>query len=447
MKKIGEENEIIEFKKTTGERKEAMISISSMLNKNGFGTIYFGVDDNGYVIGQQITDSTKRDVSRIISDSIEPRIYPTIEKDTINNKTILKVSFSGSNKPYSCNGIFYIRVGTENKKLSIEELKKMIKSTDYSSKWEMQTTEKTIDDIDDETLWNFYNNATRCGRLNMSTYDKKSLLISLDLLSNNKASNAGYALFGKESKIKLKLALYASEEKLTFLDLKEIQGNIYNLVNSAIEYIESKINWRVEIGSRQRIEIPEIPSKAIREIVVNAFAHSNYELDQEVEISIHPNKIVIFNNGSFPDDLTPLDFINKDISSYKRNPLILDILFRSKDVEKSGTGFKRVASLCNTANIKWTYRKEAYGFYFTFLRSVQTNVQTNITKEKLTSEEQNMVDILSSNEKISKTEIAKKIGKSERTVQRTISSLTKKGYVVRIGTNKYGYWEVINKGK
>lgn len=43
----GKESETLEFKKTASELKEAMISISSILNKHGVGTLYFGVKPNG----------------------------------------------------------------------------------------------------------------------------------------------------------------------------------------------------------------------------------------------------------------------------------------------------------------------------------------------------------------------------------------------------------------
>ena len=68
-----------------------------------------------------------------------------------------------------------------------------------------------------------------------------------------------------------------------------------------------------------------------------------------------PGKITIFNPGSFPFDLSPYDYIEKDIPSMKRNPLILDTLFRCKDVEKAGTGFKRMSELCKENNVRWTY--------------------------------------------------------------------------------------------
>lgn len=62
MINIGEETEQIEFKKSTGELKEGIISIASILNKHGSGTLYFGVKNNGDVLGQEASDKTLRSV-------------------------------------------------------------------------------------------------------------------------------------------------------------------------------------------------------------------------------------------------------------------------------------------------------------------------------------------------------------------------------------------------
>ena len=437
---IGSESETVEFKLTTGEKNEAVEAIAAILNKHCRGTVYFGVDDSGFVRGQQISDSTKKDISRIISDSIEPRIAPTIEVLTIEQRTIIKVSFSGHNRPYAVNGRYLIRTGTENRRMSPDELKRLIKNDDYSSKWEEEMTDYTAEDLDDEALKDFYQSARDCGRLSMKTYDKEKLLTTIDIIHDGQINNGGYALFGKNAKIGLKLASYATDNKVTFTDLKLLEGNIYNLVNAALDYILNRINWRGEIGARKRKEIPEIPEEAIREIIVNAFAHADYETVPEIEIGIHPGKIEIYNPGSFPDDLTPFDFISRNLPSYKRNKLILDILFRSKDVEKSGTGFQRVNDFCKKQNVTWNYRKEAYGFFFEFIRTnVQINVQINA---ELTEAEQVIFNLIQNNEGISKAEMAIRIGKSEKTVQRLISSLMKKQVIEREGSNKSGSWRI-----
>lgn len=48
---LGIETETIEFKKSTGELKEAMNFISAILNKHQHGELYFGVKPDGTVIG------------------------------------------------------------------------------------------------------------------------------------------------------------------------------------------------------------------------------------------------------------------------------------------------------------------------------------------------------------------------------------------------------------
>ena len=47
---FGMESEIIEFKKSTSELNDGIISLSSMLNKHGEGTLYFGVKNDDTVI-------------------------------------------------------------------------------------------------------------------------------------------------------------------------------------------------------------------------------------------------------------------------------------------------------------------------------------------------------------------------------------------------------------
>ena len=87
---LGLESEKIEFKKSTSELIEGVISLSSMLNKNGEGTVYFGVKNNGDVIGQKdINESTLRDVSRKISEGIKPQVIPTISLELLDGKNVI----------------------------------------------------------------------------------------------------------------------------------------------------------------------------------------------------------------------------------------------------------------------------------------------------------------------------------------------------------------------
>src|SRR3989339_1113660 len=98
------ESEILELKKSTSELKEAIISIVAILNKHQKGELYFGVKPNGEAIGQFVTEKTIRDISKTISDNIEPKIFPKINEVILEGKKCVHVEFSGENIPYYAYG-------------------------------------------------------------------------------------------------------------------------------------------------------------------------------------------------------------------------------------------------------------------------------------------------------------------------------------------------------
>jgi len=49
-----EESEELEYKETTGETREGVISLVAMINKTKKATLYFGVKNNRKIMGQQM---------------------------------------------------------------------------------------------------------------------------------------------------------------------------------------------------------------------------------------------------------------------------------------------------------------------------------------------------------------------------------------------------------
>ena len=102
---LGDETEQVEVKKSTGELKEAVISSAAILNKHGSGDLYFGVKNNGEVIGQEITDKTTREVSQAIGNHLRPVIYPEIKRETYGGRDVVHVHFEGHTPPYTAYNI------------------------------------------------------------------------------------------------------------------------------------------------------------------------------------------------------------------------------------------------------------------------------------------------------------------------------------------------------
>lgn len=447
MINFGHETEELEFKRSTGEVHDAMKDVVAILNKHEKGILYFGVAPNGDVKGLQVAESTLRDVSRVVFESIKPQIYPQIQKITIDGCDIIEVKFSGKNKPYSAYGKYYIRVADESRELTPAELKEMMLSSEYSERWEQFETEYTIKDVDETALKDFYNRATACGRLSDEGFDAEKLLNKLSLLKNGTLNNAGYVLFGNNGPVTLKMAVFASDEKLTFLDINRAEDNIFRLVDTALTYIKKNIRWRAEIGSVTREEIPEIPLKALREIVINSFAHAQYGTTTQHEIDIHPGKVVIYNPGEFPPEFSPEDFATKNLSSIIRNELIAKVLYLCHDIESFGSGFKRVYTLCNQNGVECSYEKTPIGFSFVFLRS-DPNAKINVPKNDknvpiiLSKTEKAVYELLKVQPNLTREELSIEISKTVKTVQRALDGLKTKGLISRVGTNRSGYWKI-----
>ena len=162
---LGKENESIEFKTSTSELKEAMDDVCSILNKTTSGVLYIGVKPNGDVCGQQIGKDTLDDVAKYFKNYIRPMIYPSIKEEQYEGLSVIKVVFSGTERPYSSNGRYYKRVNDRAEEMTPDELKHMMLNTDYSSIWENNLTPFGIESIDRVALHSFYNKAVNCGRL------------------------------------------------------------------------------------------------------------------------------------------------------------------------------------------------------------------------------------------------------------------------------------------
>ncbi len=443
---IGKESEILEFKKSTAELDKAVCNIASMLNKHGYGTLYFGVLPDGEVKRQPISQDTLNDVAKKISEAIRPLIYPSISRATFDGVDVIRVEFSGQEKPYSAFGRYYKRVHDRTEEMTPSELRKEMFSSDVGSIWENHLTKYGLEDVDHETLRRFYNKAVSCGRLEeVSPYDEGVLLSGLGLFEQGKLTNAGYYLFSNRKPVVLKTAVYVTDERISFSDINRFEDNIYNLIDMSFRFIKDHINWRVEYGGEtSRIEIPEIPIEAVRELIVNAFAHADYKGITEHEIDITPSIVEIYNPGEFPTNLSPEMFASEHIKSMPRNRVILNTLYKSKDVEVFGSGFRKVYALCRASGNECKYKSAYGGFYFSLSRQNTGVIRpSTISKGKKTITDSMILDMLKEDPTKTTTQLSEETGKSRRTIQRIINTLSDKGVIRRCGSDKKGYWEIV----
>ena len=459
---IGEETEQIEYKKSTGEIKEGVISVASILNKHGEGKLYFGVKNNGDVIGQIVNDQTLRTVSQAIGNHVKPRIYPTIYKESYDYRDVVAVEFKGSNRPYLAYNIPRIRVADEDLVMDQETYDEMIRDRDDSTKsWERRISKYHVEDIDMQVFSRYLKRAREVGRISFDSDDPASVLSKLELTEGDRLLNAGAALFVDSGINDLQMAKFATNEKGNFTDIRRHTGSMLGLIDIAMQYLIDAMDWRVEFnGKVQRDEIPEVPVDALREAVVNAFAHRQIESGQSIQIMIFRNRIEIYSPGTFPERITPEEFAEGDKKAIRRNKLITQTLYYSKDMETFATGLRKIKTLCSESGVKYEFKKEEYGFTVIFYRhcgegwgwsadakdtasdNVAQDVAQDVVQEK--DLEKIIYDSIRADRKVTRENMAAKAGVSVKTVERKLKDLNDIKY---IGTGSNGHWEIIENSE
>ena len=436
-----EESETLEFKRSTSELKEGIISIAAILNKHQKGTLYFGINNDQTGIGQEISEKTLSDISKSISDRIEPKIYPEISKVNIEGKSCVEVQFKGSSVPYFAFGRGYIRVSDEDKQLSAKEIERLIlKKNRDRIKWESELSEFGIIKVDESAIRDYLKRANTAGRIDFAFDSAGNILKKLNLTKNGRLLKAAEVLFCNENTIEVQSAVFAGTDRVTFLDIRQLKGTIFSLLEQSEEYIYERINWRAKIGGLKREEIPEIPVKAIREALVNSFCHRDYYAPESNKIAIFKDRVEIWNPGTFPEGLTPEDFITGEEQSVLRNPLIAEILYKSKEVERWGSGLKRIYEECSACNVKVEFKDLKTGFLVVFYRLEGTTLKT--TPKTTPKTHDAILHLIRQDPGITKDEIAGHLNITLDGVKYHIRKLTKEGIISWKGPSKGGRWEI-----
>ncbi len=442
------ESETVELKTSTSELKEAIISLAAMLNKHSKGMVYFGIKDNGNVVGQQIGKSTLKDISKAISDWIEPRVYPDIQIKKIQGKDCIVVKVSGHDAVYSARGRYYLRMGEEDKKLSVNELKHLVeKKNNYIYSWGFDVSDLPISKADVPTIKSFVTKGRKAGRIEYAYDSARNVLNKLHLVKGKKLLNAGRALFCKDNRVEVRAAVFATDEKTTFLDIQSFKGTLFDLITQCETYVKEHINWRADLSGSTRLEIPEVPVRAMKEAIVNSLCHRDFNNPSGNELAIYRNRIEIYNPGQFPYDHSPEEFIKGTEKSIPRNPLIADTFYYAKDIERWGSGFKRIVDECKAAGVKVTFENIKTGFVVTFYRPEAKIAPQKLGKSEGVNEGVNegvklLVEYIRMNPGQRVPSISKAISIAPKTLERWLKKLKNDGRIIFKGSAKTGgYWE------
>ena len=139
-----------------------------------------------------------------------------------------------------------------------------------------------------------------------------------------------------------------------------------------VSHLKFAFDIRVVGTSTQRIEIPEYPLEAIRELLLNCIVHRDYQSPTDIQIKVFDNSIVFFNPSGLYGNITEEDLKTDSYKVSTRNRQVAEAFYLTKDIEKYGSGFVRIRGLiADYPTMQFFYRNENYGFSAGFSYEVQ----------------------------------------------------------------------------
>lgn len=217
----------------------------------------------------------------------------------------------------------------------------------------------TIEDIDKNKVRNFVHLAQKRRNFPLSKEESvETILTHLNLMKDDDVTNAALLLFGYDPQSffissHVKCAhFHGVEITKPIPSYQTYKGDVFQLVDQAVDFVLSKIN--LEVGDRSttnKAEISyEIPRAAVAEAIVNAIVHRDYTSNASVQVMLFQDRLEIWNPGRLPYGLTP-EKLKKPHNSIPNNLLLAEPMYLAGYIERIGTGTGDIVRWCKEANL------------------------------------------------------------------------------------------------
>ena len=435
----------VELKRSTGQLERGMETLCAFLNGDG-GFVVFGVDDDGNIIGQQVADSTKRQIAECLRQ-FEP--FPLVDVDYIavgEDKYMIILSVANNReKPYVYKGRPYVRVESTTSSMPQHQYDNMLLFRNQPmGRWEMQLNSNLkLYDLDEEEVLRTIRLGVEKGRLPEVAFsnDVKDALVRMNLMRDNQLTNAAYVLYAKSGNVDypqclLRMARFAGKTKEVFIDNRQVEGNAFRMLEEAMQFCFKHLSLSGEVKGLIREERLSIPYKALREAIVNALCHREYQtVGGSIGLAIYDDRVEISNIGHFPSKIN-MDNLSETVLSVPYNPLISKGFYYREMFENWGRGIRLMIDECKAAGLpEPLFVSSEYMVTTTFYIREDGKLSDKLSDK--------LFVIIGNSPEITINEMAGLLGVSERVIRYNLQKLIELGRIVRVGARKNGFWKVI----
>jgi ATP-dependent DNA helicase RecG len=317
----GGEDTFLELKVKLSNPEKIAQGIVALANTGG-GLMVFGVNDQMRVEGLDDAESVQEELVRICREDIQPPLVPFIDRVAFDNgRRIVALDVVGRTRPYRTrDGRFYIRVGSEKREASREEISSLIDEARPLRYENVPAIGANLQDIDEAHLWSYvkefegdaFDEASAVGYPTKDVLER-DLMLAVASGSETIPTVAAILLFGRDERVaellpraSIVATRFAGETtQAPIIERAQLTGNLHTLFEAALRFISRYCDlWDSRPRQFPAAEVTDAPvvaranyhRGAISEGVANALVHRDLALrDFVTRVHIFDRSIEIIN--------------------------------------------------------------------------------------------------------------------------------------------------------
>lgn len=350
------ESDRVEMTESTGDTDkfcEAICAFANDLPGNGRpGYLLVGVMKNGRPLGVKITDQILQNLASLRSDgNIQPMPAMTVQRHALGDGEVAVVEVAPADlPPVRYRGRVFVRLGPRRDIASEQEERALTERRTASARTfdARPCTGCTLDDLAlDLFLTSYRGSALAPEVIEENNREVQVQLASLRFfnLKRDCPTNAGALLFAKDPLAWLPGACvqyvqYAGPALAdTPVSEKRFSGDLLTVLRSLNGFLPTVTERRpVAQTPLRETMVHDYPTLAIRELLMNAIMHRNYESTAPVRFYRFSDRIEIQSPGGLYGEATAENFPRQN--SY-RNPVVAEAMHALGFANRYGRGVER----------------------------------------------------------------------------------------------------------
>ena len=464
----------------------------------GGGYIVIGVEEENGIAKRPVMGVPKEQLDKIqqqmvgFNNLFSPYYLPRVSVEEVDGKNVVVIwAPVGVNRPYSIRmdvtnnndkrEAFYVRSGTSSivaKGEVLDELRDMASRVPFDGRGNPDIKEEDIDYVLIREYLQTVNSRMVGELKHLDTMD---LLERMDLLTGpterRMIKNVAAMMFCNHPE---KFFPYTQASVVVFpegkvqnpnrFSEKIFKGSVPTIVRGVMQYLKDVVITEYVSKPKDKMQSERwfnYPYQALEESVVNAMYHRDYQVQQEVEITIEPNGIRIL-SLSGPDRSISNEALKECKCLYSRrykNNRLGDFLKELDLTEARCTGIPTIQDeLLKNGSPKASIETDEDRSYFLMYipvhegcgNEVKLNEQTGDLHKDCTKITQRLpkdypkiaqstLEMIKQNPDITIKQLSEDLVLSEKTIKNRLALLKKAGLIVRVGSKTSGYWKVVGE--